>query len=346
MKKLKDKKLFNNIKSFLTEYLPNVRGKSSNTVTSYRITLNLFLRFFEQSKKIDIFDFTTEMMTRDSVLGFLAWLKEERNCSVETRNNRLSCIRTFYKYLATHCDLSLAPVMNDLAEIAKGKVIKDQLPVVLSMEQVEWVLAAPNTNTPIGIRDRFYLTIMYDSGCRDDEMLSLKLQDITITGKTSKIHIIGKGGKSRITPISKKATALLGQYLKFFHPGHDNSHYLFYVKRDGTKRKMSADNAGRIMNKYELIVKQEHSDLPHLHPHLWRHTRAQHLYSAGMPLPVVSEWLGHSSMKTSLIYAHADVDMKRKAIENATGGDNPLVHKELPRYMNDGETIKKLYGIT
>jgi len=76
-----------------------------------------------------------------------------------------------------------------------------------------------------------------------------------------------------------------------------------------------------------------------------RHTRAQNLYSAGMPLPLVSEWLGYSNMETSLIYAHADVEMKRKAIEKATSGENTLVEKELPKYMTDKDIIKRLYGI-
>ena len=82
-----------------------------------------------------------------------------------------------------------------------------------------------------------------------------------------------------------------------------------------------------------------------LRKELFRHTRAQNLYSAGMPLPLVSEWLGHSQMESSLIYAHADVDMKRKAIEKATSGSNLLVEKEAPKYMKDEEIIKILYGL-
>jgi integrase/recombinase XerD len=345
MKKLKDKRLFENISSFLLVYLPRIRNKSDCTVVSYRITLKLFIQFFEQAKNITVFDLTTTMITRDSIVEFLDWLSSERNCSASTRNNRLSCLRTFYKYVATHCDPSLSAMMNGIAEIRKAQVVKDLPPVVLTEQEVALVLAAPDTNTRIGIRDRFYLTMMYDSGGRSDEILSLKLQNITITGKTSKIHIVGKGGKSRIIPISEKATAMMRHYLKIFHSAQDRSQYLFYIERDNMKRKMSADNAARIMEKYESKVKQEHTELPHLHPHLWRHTRAQNLYSAGMPLPLISEWLGHSKMETSLIYAHADVDMKRKAIEKATSGANMLVQKEAPIFLQDEDIIKRLYGI-
>ncbi len=345
MKRLKDKKLFDNINSFLSEYLPTIRNKSDNTISTYRMTLKLYILFFEQVKGVDVFELVTEMLTRDSIVEFLNWLGRNRGCCASTRNNRLSCIRTFYKYLALHCDPSLVSMMGDIAEIQKERVIKDQPPVVLTEEEVSLVLAAPDANTRIGIRDRFYLTMMYDSAGRSDEILSLKVQDLTITGETSKIHVIGKGGKSRMIPISEKATALMRQYLKLFHPVQEKNQYLFYVESNGQKRIMSADNAARIMKKYELIVKQKHPNLPHLHPHLWRHTRAQQLYSAGMPLPLISEWLGHSNMETSLIYAHSDVEMKRKAIEKATNGENPLIPKEFPKFMNDKDIIKKLYGL-
>jgi integrase/recombinase XerD len=347
MRKLKDKQLFETISSFLLVYLPRIRNKSDCTITSYRMTLKLFIQFFEQVKKIEVFDLTVSMITRENIVEFLEWLGKERNCCASTRNNRLSCLRSFYKYLVRQHDLtSLVPMMEAITEIRKERVVQGQVPVILAKEELTAVLSAPDHNSRIGIRDRFFLTFLYDSGCRSDEILSLRLQDLTITGKTSKIHIIGKGGKSRMTPISEKATALMRHYLKTFHPAQEKDQFLFFIERNSIKRKMSSDNAARIMEKYEKIVKKDYPDLPHLHPHLFRHTRAQNLYSAGMPLPLVSEWLGHSQMETTLIYAHADVDMKRKAIEKATSGVNMLGDREVPKYMKDEDTIKILYGIS
>lgn len=345
MKKLKDKKLFDTIGYFLSEYLPVVRNKSEHTILSYRDALKLFVLFFEQAKGIEVFNLTTVMITRNSIMEFLDWLERERNCSAGTRNARLSCIRTFYTFMATHGDPALMATMHEIAEIGKKRTLQEQLPVALTEEEVALVLAAPDPRTRIGIRDRLYLTLMYDSGARNNEMLSLKLQHITITGKISTIHIIGKGGKSRVTPISEQATALMRHYLLIFHPAQDKTQYLFYVERNGIKKKMSADNTARIMEKYGRIVRETYPLLPHLHPHLLRRTRAQHLYSAGMPLPLVSEWLGHANMEVTLIYAHADVEMKRKAIEKALGGKHLVVEKELPKYMDDKKTIMKLYGL-
>jgi site-specific recombinase XerD len=217
--------------------------------------------------------------------------------------------------------------MGEIAEITKRRISAEPTYTFLSENEVAMVLGAPDGKILFGIRDRCYLTLMYDSGARNYEMLFLKLQHITVTGKTSKVHFIGKGGKSRITPISKKATAIMLHYLKIFHP----TQYPIpvYVKRKGVKNKISADNTARIMEKYERIIRESVPLFPHLYPHLMRHSRAQNLYSAGMPLPLVSEWLGHSDMEVTLVYAHADVEMKRKAIEKAMENSNIVSKKEL-----------------
>jgi site-specific recombinase XerD len=345
MKTLKDKRLFENIRDFLTMYLPSVRNRSENTIFSYCDSLKLLVRFFEEQKGVDVFSLTTEMITRDSIVEFLDWLESERGCTASTINTRLSCVRTFYKFISLHGNPLMTSTMGEIAEITKRRTSAGSTYRFLEESEVALVLRAPDTKTPIGIRDCCYLTLLYDSGARNSEMLSLKLQDITITGKTSKILILGKGGKSRITPISVKATAIMLHYMDVFHPTKDKSQYLFYIERKGVKSKMSADNTARIMIKYEMIIKKSLSQFPHLHPHLMRHSRAQNLYSAGMPLPLVSEWLGHSDMEVTLVYAHADVEMKRKAIEKAMEHLNILPERESPKYMTDQETIKKLYGI-
>ena len=107
---------------------------------------------------------------------------------------------------------------------------------------------------------------------------------------------------------------------------------------------MSADIGARILAKYERVLKEEIPTLPHLHPHLFRHTRAMHLYEAGMPLPMISEWLGHSQMETTLIYAYADTEMKRKAVEKVTDSANSIFTKETFQYLDDEVILKKLYG--
>lgn len=345
MKKFKDKQLFISIKTFLTDYLPNVRVKSENTIKSYRDTLNLLITFFKEEKQIDIYDITKSLITSSTIIDFLDWLIKKRGCKATTRNQRLSCIRTFYKYLAGH-ESCLISELNAIGEIAKLNVEKDKAPVFLNEKEMTLVLSLPDIKTRLGIRDQTYLSLLYDSGARDNELRSLKLSDVMIAPNDGKLHLVGKGNKTRMTPISKQVTRLIRKYLTIFHNTDLKSDdYLFYTVHAGIKSKMSADNSARIMNKYEIIAKNISPHIPHLHPHLFRHSRAMHLYQAGMPLELVSEWLGHSEMETTLIYAHADTSMKRKAIENAMKGKELLFPKELPKYMDDEKIIKKLFGL-
>ena len=86
-------------------------------------------------------------------------------------------------------------------------------------------------------------------------------------------------------------------------------------------------------------------EIPHLHPHLWRHTRAMHLYRAGVPLPLISEWLGHSQLETTQIYVKATTDMKRKAAEKFHESNKHVFSDEEFKYADDEEAMKKLYGL-
>ena len=101
----------------------------------------------------------------------------------------------------------------------------------------------------------------------------------------------------------------------------------------------------RFLNKYERQITKINSNFLHLHPHLFRHTRAMHLYMAGMPLPLISEWLGHSQLETTTIYARATTDMKRKAAEKITTKENSVFKEETFKYVNNDDIIKQLYGL-
>lgn len=345
MKKFKDKHLFISIKIFLTEYLPHIRGKGENTIKSYRDTINLFIKFFNQEKQIDIFSMQKSLINESTILEFLDWLMNKRHCKATTRNQRLSCIRTFYKYLAAK-DPCLISDLSSIGEIAKITVVKNQVPVFLSEKQMTFILSLPDTRISLGVRDLTYLALLYDSGARDNEIRSLKCSDVLISTNYGKLHLLGKGNKYRMTPISKQVICLLKNYLSIFHKSDSNSdNFLFFTVHAEKYFKMSADNSARIMNKYEKIAKGSSPNLPHLHPHLFRHSRAMHLYQAGMPLALISEWLGHSQIETTLIYAHADTSMKRKAIEKAMEGKEPFVNNELPKYMENEKIIKQLYGL-
>jgi len=346
MKKIKNPELFRKIKLFLTEYLPSIRKRSPNTIISYKTTLNMFLTYLAEHERIQLHELSLNDFSENNIRGFMEWLKKERNNAAPTVNLRYSHIRQFCKYLMKNGMLDYTEYIA-IQEIVNEPDTRREKFVFLSIEEMKIILEQPNTKKKNGIRDKFFISLLYDSGCRNQEILDLRLKDFVITKSgDAEMHIIGKGRKFRITPISKEVVDLFTKYCKFYHPQMNPNDLMFYTVRHNITMPMSADNVARFMNTYEAMVKKSLPELPHLHPHLFRHTRAMHLYSAGVPLPLISEWLGHSRMETTQIYAKATIDMKRNAVQKATSNGVIVFKGEPFRYANDDEMIKKLYGLS
>lgn len=341
MKKLSDPQLFKAIKHFLTEYLPSVKSKSENTIQAYRITINLYIDYLIASG-IAINKITCNDFKAKKLLTFLEWLITNRQNSIATRNLRLSQMRQFCNYLYTIKLLDISD-LSDIQSISKIKAPVDNELIFLSLEQTKALLSQPNEHNRFGLRDKFFLSLLYDSGCRDQEILDLKLKDFVIKTNGAELHIVGKGRKFRVTPISQAVVLLYKEYCSVYHENPLPDDYLFYTKRNGSIGKMSCDNVARFMTKYEAELKVKIPSTPHLHPHLLRHTRAMHLYTAGMPLALVSEWLGHSQMETTTIYARATIEMKRAAVEKLSSENNDLIPVQVFEYADNDAMIKKLY---
>ena len=150
----------------------------------------------------------------------------------------------------------------------------------------------------------------------------------------------------RIVPISPSVVELLKTYLDKVHPTEQrkSDDYLFFTIHHARKSRMSTDAVNLFMKKYGEMARQTCLEVPErVHPHQLRHSRAMHLYRAGMPLVLLSEFLGHADVNTTRIYAWADTEMKRQAIQKVSG-DTGRIHIE-PIWVNDEEMIKRLYGL-
>ena len=123
-----------------------------------------------------------------------------------------------------------------------------------------------------------------------------------------------------------------------------SQNYLFYTERKQVKAQICDDTIRVRLNKYAAMARTECPDVPEkVHPHLWRHTRAMHLYQHGMDLTLISQWLGHRQFTTTLVYAYADTEAKRKAIEKAMGNDS--ICSESSYEIDNEEKLKRLYGL-
>lgn len=345
MKKIKDPALFEKIREFLIEHLPIIKKESPNTVVAYRYTLNLYLDFLQEVSVKGLSDITSLDFTKKNIVAFMDWLISSRKNKASTTNLRLVHMRKFCCFLMEE-DISRLAELSAIQKI-KGfpKECADEVHY-LSVQEMKLVLSQPDTSKRLGIRDKFFMYLLYDSGCRVQEILDLRVRNFFIKNGAAQLHVIGKGNKFRATPISSELIEMFKEYCAHFHRNATQDDYLFYTIRNGIPVKMSSDNVQRFVEKYGVKARNQMSSVPHIHPHLFRHTRAMHLYMAGMPLEMVAQWLGHSQIETSLIYANATAEMKRAAIKKISTKENSVfADDEKFKYRNKSEVIKRLYGL-
>jgi site-specific recombinase XerD len=339
-----DEAFFKCIRNFLTVYLPKQRCYSKNTVRSYRITIDIFLDYLTETLRLPIYKLTFQHMTAEYITGFLDWLQTERSCSTATRNQRLMAIRSFAKYAAGINAANIfmqAEIGNIPAQKAPVKMVE-----FLSEQALKALLAQPDRKRDIGIRDSFFMTLMYDTAARCQEMLDLRWNCFELDTPHPYVRLHGKGNKVRTVPLMEKTVQFLHLYAERFHHAStlkDDSP-IFYTVIHGQRNPMSPDTVARFMKQHGETARLNCPDMPErVHPHQLRHTRAIHLYRSGFPLALLAEYLGHVHVETTRVYAYADTEMKRAAIRKADP-DN-LAVQETAVWKGDDEMIKKLYGL-
>ena len=336
---------FKSVRSFLLEYLSNQRCFSENTILSYRQALNLFVRFLRENRGMSVNQIHFEIINRELILSFLDWLETERRNSISTRNQRLMVLRSFFDYAGKlDCtQIALSMTVKDVPiKATQSKVVE-----YLSEPALEALLKQPDSSKRKGLRNLFFMVLMYDTAARCDEILSMKVRDLRIHTQHPIAYLHGKGNKTRTVPLLPKTVKHCERYLQVYHPGEasDSKKPLFYTTIHGARNHMSPDAVALFLKKYGEIACHACSEFPeHIHPHMLRHTRAMHLYQQGMPLMLLSEYLGHVSVETTKIYAYADTEMKRSAIGKADivrKGNAPPV----PVWVDDEDMILKLSGL-
>lgn len=338
---------FRMIRDFLEKYLIEQKASSHHTKKAYKTALNQFLDYSVEILNIPISEFCFQNTTIQLVENFLVFGEEIKHWSTNTRNQKLAAVRAFYKYAAGH-DISLISYYQELLLIPV-KIVKETEEIAFfSEDNLQLLLEQPDTTTSKGIRDLVFMIIMYDTACRIQEILDIKLNALHLDEKSPYITITGKGSKTRLVPLMEKTVSHLKRYMQRFHKNGNGNDYLFYTIHQNMHSQMSPDNAQKFIDKY---CKKAHSvDLKvpiHIYCHMFRHSRSMHLYRSGMPLPLLSEWLGHAQVDTTRkYYANANTAMKQDAINKATSELNPILQDDKDfDFENDEELLKRLYGL-
>jgi integrase/recombinase XerD len=316
------------LRRFLTSWLAGLRGCSPNTIASYRDTFKLLITWFRDEKQVPPGKLTLDHVDTAAVTGFLDWLQDSRGNSTATRNQRLAAISSFYTWLQAEDPTRMACCQDILTIPAK----KQPRPTVnhLTVDQTRHLLAQPDRTTRRGRRDQTLLATLYDTAARVQELADLTVGDIRLA-RPAIAALTGKGRKTRHVPLMDNTTALLSTYLaehRLNPPGHD-SHPLFFNQHGA---KLSRGGIAWILHKYQAETSDPALAATHLSPHTLRHSKAMHLYEAGVPLPYIRDILGHVDLTTTEIYARASTEAKRKALEAAYPN---IVTDDLPEWNHD-----------
>lgn len=338
---MKDNSFWKQLREYFSVYLPKQHNSSDKTIEACRMAWNLFLRFIIQEKHIKGTQIHFETFTPTLLSEFLDTKEKGKNWKITTRNHRLSCIRSFFKY-AAYSNTNVYHIYAGLCTIPLKKGIDNSHIVAhMSREAIASLIACIDITNRKGLRDKFFMTLMYDTAARDGEMLKLKLSDFNVEKAT--VYLMGKGSKPRIVPVSKETIRMFEKYKTQFHDNVNKEVPLFYTMHRHIKTPMSDDNVARFFKKYAEQARKCNSQIPeNVHPHMFRHSRAMHLYQSGMPLGLLSEFLGHENPETTLIYAYADTEMKRKAIEKTSQIAVAGVFEDANLVWDDPDIIGKL----
>ena len=334
---------YRHLREWFTAFLPRQRGVSPHTITACRHTWNMLLRYVTDTRHVPLECVTFSTLDRVCIIEFLSHMRTTRSWTASTYNQRLSCIRSFFRYAST-AEPTLAMHLADVNDIPQLKSAAAPAIRYLTTTAIKALLAAPNPATKTGQRDQFFMILMYDIAARDAEMLALNTGDLDVRRLT--IELIGKGSKPRRLPITAETAAHYRRYAEVFHPAPAPAQPLFYTIHGHRKTRMSDDNVARFLRQHATTARESCTEIPEkVHPHMLRHSRAMHLYQAGMPLALITEWLGHADPETTLIYAHADTEMKRRALAKATDGvtTTPPV---MPIWHDREDIIRRLCGLT
>lgn len=263
------------------------RGLAENTITSYRQDLAEFTAYLN-TQQVTAFDQVTQL----TILQFLKTLQNAGKAR-STVTRMVSTLRRFFRYLVQNDQLTADP-MTEIRSPKQGQ----HLPAVLTVDEVTALLAAPDTTTKYGIRDRTILEVMYATGLRVSELVHLKMSDLHLD--MGLIQTIGKGNKERIMPIGDVAIDWIDRYLNDSRPlllKQRQSPYLF-LNAHGSG--LSRQSIWQKIQGYVSVA----GISKHVTPHTLRHSFATHILENGADLRIVQELLGHSDISTTQIYTH------------------------------------------
>lgn len=304
------KKDFNHyLTKYFSEYLPKTKGVSNNTLLSYKDGFIQFLNYYHLIHKKTTVDI--ELINDLFVMNYLDWLEENRKISINTRNQRLSIIRSFFKYLQKR-ELSYFEKCANIIQIEYKKARKNSLSY-FTVEELKLLFSVFDNKIDKEYEHFVLLTFLYETASRVQEVIDLKYEYVNFNSSICTIRFICKGNKERIVPIGTKAKNTLNGYIEFKLNKYNN-----FVFTNKYGNKYTRAGVQYILNKYVERAKKINSSLfPNKYSsHSLRHSKAMHLLESGVNLIYIRDLLNHESVTTTEIYARANPQIKLEALSS------------------------------
>jgi integrase/recombinase XerD len=298
--------------NFLTHYLAAQRNLSPNTIMAYRDVFTLLLRFCRDVQGVALERLRLEQIDVSLVETFLDYLEKERKSSPRTRNHRLAAWHAFFRYVQAEAPTHMLQCQKILAIPLR----RHARPAVayLSKEELADILAEPDLRTADGRRDAVLLSVLYDTGARVQELIDLSVGDVRLD-TPAQLRLLGKGRKMRAVPLMGKTAQLLRDHIREHHLDRPEQ-FDKPLFQNARKQRLSRSGVRYILQKYLVKARNKRPSLNRIvSPHTLRHTKGMHLLQSGISLDMIRDFLGHVDVKTTQIYARANLEMKRKALE-------------------------------
>jgi len=275
------------------------RGLASSSIAAYDATLRQFWSYV----RFRLDDRPPDQIAARDVLAYLQHLRDERRNRASAVNRHVVILRSFYCAIVAMGHLE--PAQNPMVGFPVIKGVPKKLPVVLSVDEIERLLATPDTDTVLGLRDRAILSLLYGTGIRATECASLRLTEVDLEGMT--VTVTGKGGHQRTIPLNERVVAALDIYARARGAALPTAP--FFRSRRG--RAMSR---GAVYERVRTLAARAQIRKT-VSPHRLRHTFATHLVKAGVGLVTIRDLLGHRLITSTQIYLHVTAHDLREAAD-------------------------------
>jgi len=300
--------LASTLQAFFTDRLTKQKNASPHTVTAYRDTLRLLLMFTAKQTGKTPSLLNLEDLDASLIGAFLDHLERERGNSISSRNTRLAAIHSLFRFAALRHPDHAALIARVLAIPPKRhdrKVIS-----YLTEDEIDALLAAPNTEKWTGRRDHALLLVAIQTGLRVSELTGLRCHDVHL-GAGAYLQCLGKGRKQRCTPLTSQTVTVLQAWLKELQGRPEDP--LFPTNRG---HQLSRDAVAWLVSKHTVAAQARCPSLQDktVTPHVLRHSTAMRLLRAGVDTSVIALWLGHEQTETVQIYLHTDLSIKERAL--------------------------------